>query len=100
MFGVSVPELMVVLVMALLIVGPRKLPPLARAIGRGLRELQRAMRSFDDWIADDEDPPPPPAAPPLPSLETPAAEPSDTGRKAASPSACATDPPAPEDREA
>jgi TatA/E family protein of Tat protein translocase len=42
MFGVSFNELLIVLGVALLILGPDKLPELARSLGKGLNELKRA----------------------------------------------------------
>lgn len=42
MFGLSGTELIIVLVVALLVLGPQKLPDLARNIGKGLREFRRA----------------------------------------------------------
>ncbi len=42
MFGIGMPELLIVLVVALLVLGPRKLPDAARALGRGMAEFRRA----------------------------------------------------------
>jgi TatA/E family protein of Tat protein translocase len=40
-------ELIIILVLALLLFGPKKLPELARALGEAAREYQKAAREFD-----------------------------------------------------
>ncbi len=42
MFGIGMPELLLILAVALIVIGPKKLPDLARAIGRGLAEFKKA----------------------------------------------------------
>lgn len=42
MFGVGMQEIIVILVVALLVIGPKKLPDLARALGRAIGEFRRA----------------------------------------------------------
>jgi sec-independent protein translocase protein TatB len=42
MFGIGMTELLVILVVALLVVGPKRLPDLARSLGRALHEFRRA----------------------------------------------------------
>ncbi len=42
MFGIGFPELLLILALALIVIGPKKLPDIARALGRGLAEFKRA----------------------------------------------------------
>ena len=62
MFNVGPLELMVILIVALLVVGPTKLPEVGRSIGRGLREFRRAQdevqRTLRLSLDDDDDEPP------------------------------------------
>ncbi len=41
MFGIGMPELLLILAVALIVLGPKKLPEIARALGRGLAEFRR-----------------------------------------------------------
>ena len=47
-------ELLVVLVIALIVLGPKRLPEMARNLGRGLREFRQAI-SLDSHDDDDDD---------------------------------------------
>lgn len=40
MFGLGMPELVVIMVIALIIFGPKKLPEIGQAIGKGIREFR------------------------------------------------------------
>lgn len=42
MFGIGMPELVLILAVALIVLGPKKLPEIARALGKGLAEFRRA----------------------------------------------------------
>jgi Tat protein translocase TatB subunit len=55
MFGINPQELLVILVIALIVVGPRKLPEMARSIGRGLREVRKAQDEVRKTIQIDLD---------------------------------------------
>ena len=54
MFGIGFPELVVIMVIALIVVGPSRLPDLARALGRGYAEFKRAMDDLKDTFEQDE----------------------------------------------
>lgn len=41
MFGIGMPEFLLILVVALVVLGPKRLPELARSLGRGLAELKK-----------------------------------------------------------
>ena len=53
MFGLGVQELMLILVIAMFFFGGKKLPEIAKGLGKGIREFRRAS----DGGADDEDEP-------------------------------------------
>jgi sec-independent protein translocase protein TatA len=51
-------EMMVILVIALIVLGPQRLPEAARSVGRGMRELKESLQGNhdeDDAYADDLD---------------------------------------------
>jgi Tat protein translocase TatB subunit len=60
MFGVGMSELVVVMVVALIVLGPTRLPEVARMLGRALAEFRRATSGFTDelenarWMLEDE----------------------------------------------
>jgi len=64
-FGVGMPELLVILVVALLVLGPKRLPEIARSLGRGMAEFRRASNEFTRTLSASIDEPP--AAPPAKS---------------------------------
>lgn len=55
MFGFHAPELIIILVIALLIFGPKKLPEMGSSIGRSIREFQKGMKEVAQPKDDEED---------------------------------------------
>lgn len=53
MFGIGIPELVIILVIALIVIGPKKLPDLARSLGKGLAEFKRATEDFKHGVRDE-----------------------------------------------
>ena len=52
MFGLGIGEFVLVLVVALLVLGPKQLPKLARQLGRATREFKRAAREFQNTLSE------------------------------------------------
>ncbi len=58
MFSIGMPELILIFLIALIVVGPSKLPDLARALGKGIAEFKRAANEIkenldlDDTLGD------------------------------------------------
>jgi sec-independent protein translocase protein TatB len=50
MFGIGTPELLVILVVALIVLGPERLPEVARMLGRAMAELRRATSGLTDEL--------------------------------------------------
>jgi Tat protein translocase TatB subunit len=50
MFGIGMPELLLILALALIVLGPKKLPELARALGKGMAEFRRATDELKDEL--------------------------------------------------
>jgi len=67
MFGLSGQELLVIVVIALVILGPKKLPEVAKTLGKGYQELRKAMdgvkgtmnvnQVFNDMMKDSDERP-------------------------------------------
>ena len=55
MFGIGMPELLLLLAIALIVVGPKKLPELAKALGRGIAEFKKATNELKDSLETNTD---------------------------------------------
>jgi sec-independent protein translocase protein TatA len=53
MFGIGLPELVVILAVALIVLGPQRLPEVARMLGRAYAQLRRASEEFQQTIRQD-----------------------------------------------
>ena len=64
MFGIGMPELLVILVVALLVLGPKRLPEVARSLGRGMAEFRRASSELRNSLTLPAEEPKPTPTPP------------------------------------
>jgi len=78
MFGIGMPEMIIILAIALIVIGPHKLPELARSLGKGLAEFKKATNDFQNTMREEankaEEKPAPPqqvAAAEQAAVETP-----------------------------
>ena len=101
MFGIGVPELILILVVGLIVFGPGKLPEMGRSLGKGIREFRKASNALTAAINAPEPPPAPPAAAAQPAAqpaqtvqamtEAPAAAPTPTATPTAATAAAAVE---------
>jgi TatA/E family protein of Tat protein translocase len=50
MFNLTLPELVVIFVVALIVFGPNKLPEIGRALGKGIGELKKALNGVKEQV--------------------------------------------------
>jgi TatA/E family protein of Tat protein translocase len=84
MFGIGFPELLVILAVILLVFGPKRLPDLAKGLGKGLAEFRKASedvrRGLEDAVKGEEEKAPTPS--PVPPPATASADPYATAHQA------------------
>jgi len=85
MFGLGFGELILIFLIALIFIGPKKLPELAKGLGKGLREFQNAAKGFGDQLQNMDQEPPQKLADTTPQEETKNLEP-ETEKKDSTPS--------------
>lgn len=55
MFGIGMPELLIIMVIALIVIGPSKLPDLARGLAKGLAEFRKATQEIKESLDLEEE---------------------------------------------
>jgi len=53
MFGIGLPEMILILALALIVVGPDKLPEMARSVAKGVMELKKTVSTLKEDLADE-----------------------------------------------
>jgi sec-independent protein translocase protein TatA len=59
-FGISLPELLILLVVLLLVFGAKRLPEMGRSLGKGMREFKDGISGLEDDVAKTTAPTPAP----------------------------------------
>jgi TatA/E family protein of Tat protein translocase len=58
MFGLGTQELLIIFLIVLLLFGASRIPEIARAMGRGIRDFKRATHEIEEDLSVKDDPPP------------------------------------------
>lgn len=53
MFGIGMPEMVIILVIALIVIGPQKLPELAKTLGKTLADFKKASEGFQQSVQEE-----------------------------------------------
>jgi TatA/E family protein of Tat protein translocase len=72
-FNIGAPELIIILIIALIVLGPGKLPDVAQALGKSVREFRKAATDLNDAAKLEPGPTPPAAQTPPMAISTPPA---------------------------
>ncbi len=80
MFGLGFGEILIILVLALVLLGPQKLPEVAKQLGKGMRDFKKASDGLKEqfekeFYADERKPERPRVAPPTAAAPVPAGPP-------------------------
>ncbi|GAB4368878.1 MAG: hypothetical protein Kow00128_14640 [Deltaproteobacteria bacterium] len=74
MFGIGFQEMLVILVVVLIFFGPKRLPDLAKSLGKGIAEFKKASeevrKGIDEVVREEPTEPSDPPQPPEPAKET------------------------------
>ena len=54
MFGIGLPEMIVIFAVALIVIGPDKLPGLARTLAKSMMEMKKTLNQFKESLTEEE----------------------------------------------
>ena len=74
-FGISLPELIILLLVLLLVFGAKRLPEMGRSLGKGMREFKDSVSGIEDAVSTTPPTPPPTTTTTATRVELPSAPP-------------------------